>query len=176
MIYSLCWSQMYNKVIHLYMYTCARVLSHFSHVWLFVTLWSLTLWTGSSVHGILQSRILEWAAISFSGGSSPGMELLSLRVSCTGRQVLYHCTTWATTPAESLIWGHHRLIEYPSLQVRPCNRVGSDWCGICFQTWMHRAELTIRVWTLWQNEVSGVRGAPGSSLPDNLTSSTDGVY
>ena len=131
---------------------------------------------GSSVHGILQSRILEWAAISFSGGSSPGMELLSLRVSCTGRQVLYHCTTWATTPAESLIWGHHRLIEYPSLQVRPCNRVGSDWCGICFQTWMHRAELTIRVWTLWQNEVSGVRGAPGSSLPDNLTSSTDGVY
>ena len=26
---------------------------------------------GSSVHGILQARILEWAAISFSRGSSP---------------------------------------------------------------------------------------------------------
>ena len=26
--------------------------------------------TGSSVHGILQARILEWVAISFSGGSS----------------------------------------------------------------------------------------------------------
>ena len=25
---------------------------------------------GSSVHGILQARLLEWAAISFSGGSS----------------------------------------------------------------------------------------------------------
>ena len=25
---------------------------------------------GSSVHGILQARILEWVAISFSGGSS----------------------------------------------------------------------------------------------------------
>ena len=26
---------------------------------------------GSSVHGILQARILEWVAISFSRGSSP---------------------------------------------------------------------------------------------------------
>ena len=26
---------------------------------------------GSSVHGILQARILEWVAISFSGRSSP---------------------------------------------------------------------------------------------------------
>ena len=26
---------------------------------------------GSSVHGILQARILEWVAISFTGGSSP---------------------------------------------------------------------------------------------------------
>ena len=41
-------------------------LSHFSSV-------SVTLWTvsppGSSVHGILQARILEWAAIPFSRGS-----------------------------------------------------------------------------------------------------------
>ena len=30
---------------------------------------------GSSVHGILQARILEWVAISFSKGSSdPGIE------------------------------------------------------------------------------------------------------
>ena len=28
---------------------------------------------GSSVHGILQARILEWFAISFSGGSNPGI-------------------------------------------------------------------------------------------------------
>ena len=27
--------------------------------------------TGSSIHGILQARILEWVAISFSRGSSP---------------------------------------------------------------------------------------------------------
>ena len=29
---------------------------------------------GSFVHGILQARILEWAAISFFRGSSPGIE------------------------------------------------------------------------------------------------------
>ena len=38
-----------------------------SRVWLFVTPWSLP---GSMVHGIFQARILEWAAISFSRGSS----------------------------------------------------------------------------------------------------------
>ena len=30
-----------------------------------------TPWTGSSVHGILQIRILEWVAMPFSRGSSP---------------------------------------------------------------------------------------------------------
>ena len=44
---------------------------------------------GSSVHGILQARILEWVAISFSRGSSqpdPGIELPDL-LNC--RQILY---------------------------------------------------------------------------------------
>ena len=45
---------------------------------------------GSSVHGILQARILEWVAISFSRGSSnPGIEPESY-VSCIGKQILYH--------------------------------------------------------------------------------------
>ena len=46
---------------------------------------------GSSVHGVLQARRLEWVAISFSRGSSQP------HVSCLayiGRQILYHCTTW----------------------------------------------------------------------------------
>ena len=48
---------------------------------------------GSSVHGIFQARILEWVAISFSGGSSrPRDQTHVSSVSCTGigRQVLYH--------------------------------------------------------------------------------------
>ena len=45
------------------------------------TLWDPTDYSpsGSSVHGILQARILEWVAISYSKGSSnPGMEPTSL--------------------------------------------------------------------------------------------------
>ena len=46
---------------------------------------------GSSVHGILQARILEWVAISFSRGSSrPRDRIFISCVSCIGRRVLYH--------------------------------------------------------------------------------------
>ena len=46
---------------------------------------------GSSVHGILQARILEWVAIPFSRGSSrPTDQTLISYTSCIGRQVLYH--------------------------------------------------------------------------------------
>ena len=42
----------------------ACMLSRFSFVLLFVTQWTL----GSSVHGALQARILEWVAVSSSRG------------------------------------------------------------------------------------------------------------
>ena len=48
---------------HCTLYLCACVLSH---VWLFATLWTVCSPPGSSVHGIFQARILEWAAISYS--------------------------------------------------------------------------------------------------------------
>ena len=50
-----------------------------SCVWLFVTTWTVAhQWTGSSVHGILQARVLEWVVISFSRGSShPGTKPVS---------------------------------------------------------------------------------------------------
>ena len=46
---------------------------------------------GSSIHGILQTRILEWVAISYSRGSSQswGRNHVSW-ISCIGRQILYH--------------------------------------------------------------------------------------
>ena len=47
---------------------------------------------GSSVHGIFQARILEWVVISFSKGSSWPMD--RTHVSCIGRQILHHWTTW----------------------------------------------------------------------------------
>ena len=50
---------------------------------------------GSSVHGILQARILEWVAMPSSRGSSrPRDRNWVSYVSCVGRCVLYHWATW----------------------------------------------------------------------------------
>ena len=47
---------------------------------------------GSSVHGILQARILEWVAMPSSRGySQPRHQTHISHVSCMGRWVLYHC-------------------------------------------------------------------------------------
>ena len=47
--------------------------------------------SGSSVHGILQARIVKWVAISSSRGSSRLMDCNHISyVSCIGRWVLYH--------------------------------------------------------------------------------------
>ena len=63
---------------------------------------------GSSVHGIFQARVLEWVAISFSGGSSqPGDRT---QVSCIAGRLF---TLWATREAHlvrsgeevSQVWG-----------------------------------------------------------------------
>ena len=50
---------------------------------------------GSSVHGIFQARILEWVAIYYSRRSSLPKGWIQVScISCTGRQILYHCNTW----------------------------------------------------------------------------------
>ena len=70
---------------------CCAVLSRFSRVWLFATIWTVALQAPLS-HGILQARILEWVAVSFSIGSSwPRDRTL---ISCIGEQILYHWATW----------------------------------------------------------------------------------
>ena len=47
---------------------------------------------GTSTHGILQTRTLEWVAISFSRESSWPRD--QTHVSYIGRQILYDCDTW----------------------------------------------------------------------------------
>ena len=47
---------------------------------------------GSSVHGILQARILEWVAVPSSRGSSrPRDRTCISHISCIGRWVLHYC-------------------------------------------------------------------------------------
>ena len=56
---------------------------------------------GSSVHGILQARILEWVAMPSSRESSwPTDQTHVLYISCIGRQVLYHLVppVWKLDP------------------------------------------------------------------------------
>ena len=49
---------------------------------------------GSSVHGIFPARILGWVAIFCSRGSSRPRDWSHVScLSCTGRRILYHCTT-----------------------------------------------------------------------------------
>ena len=47
---------------------------------------------GSAVHWISQAMILEWVAISFSGGSSQSKDWTC--ASCIARWILYHWDTW----------------------------------------------------------------------------------
>ena len=77
---------------------CVCALSHFSRVQLFATLWTVARYNpmncslpGSSVHGLLQARTLEWVAMPSSRGSSwPGDWTHVSYVSCIGRWVLFH--------------------------------------------------------------------------------------
>ena len=61
---------------------------------------------GSSVHGMLQARILEWVAMPSSGGSFQARERTHVSyVSCIGRQVI---------TSTSCTWGDgKRLLEGP---------------------------------------------------------------
>ena len=71
----------------------ACMLSHFSLVRLYVTLW--TEGHGTSVHRILQARILERVAMPSSRGSSwPKDRIIISPVSCTGKQVFINSTIW----------------------------------------------------------------------------------
>ena len=78
-----------------------------------VTPWSPP---GSSVHGIFQARILEWAVISFSRGSSRPRDQTC--ISCDGRGILSHCVTWEA-----------QRTAHPIRPVRPVFVLRNNWDG-----------------------------------------------
>ena len=92
------------------------VLSCFGHVWLCNPMDCSA--PGSSVHGILQARILDWVSISFSRGSSLPRDGSSFScISCTGRQTLYH-KRHLGSPYQ--IWGAKVRIWEPAQQCTCC--------------------------------------------------------
>ena len=58
-----------------------------------------------SVHGILQTRILGWAAISYSGGFSWPRDHNC--ISCTGKWILYHGATTAAPGTPGCVFKDH---------------------------------------------------------------------
>ena len=80
-----------SSLVQLRTSMCMCVLSHSV---MSNSLWSNGLWPpGSSVHGILQARILELVAISFSRGSFQPRDQTC--ISYIERWIFfYHCTTW----------------------------------------------------------------------------------
>ena len=79
---------------------------------------------GSSVHGILQTRILEWAAISFSRGfPDPGIKPVSLKSPALAGRLFTISTIW-----EACIYYVHICIysfsnSYPIRLLRILSRV-----------------------------------------------------
>ena len=87
---------------------------------------------GSSIHGILQTRILEWAVMPPSKGSSwPRDQTRVSSVSCIGRQVLYHqhhlgshsCPSWLGQNGRTFVFSHQWFWGSPGHIERPCVRV-----------------------------------------------------
>ena len=68
----------------------------------------------SSVHGILQAKILEWVALSFSRGSSPPRD--ETVVSCIAGKFF---TDWAMREAPIYIWSIH-ITEMIRLYISLC--------------------------------------------------------
>ena len=64
---------------------------------------------GSSLHGILQARLLQWVAMPFFRGSSRPWD--QTRVSCIGRRVLYHLS--------------HHFLPLAGRQRNSCSRVAA---------------------------------------------------
>ena len=87
---------------------------------------------GSSVHGILQARILEWVVMPRSNGSSwPRDQTRVSSVSCIGRQVLYHqhhlgsrsCPSRLGQSGRTFVFSHQWFWGSPGHIERPCVRV-----------------------------------------------------
>ena len=85
-----------------------------SHVWLFCDPINCSL-PGSSIHGILQARILEWVAIPFSRGSSWPRD--RAWIYCIGRWILYH---WPTREAPRYILSNEKF-KYKTVCIVCCH-------------------------------------------------------
>ena len=67
---------------------------------------------GSSAHGILQARILEWVATAFSRGCSQLRDRTP--VSCINRRILYHLSHQGSFTIGVLLYTHQYILHNQS--------------------------------------------------------------
>ena len=107
---------------------------------------------GSSVHGILQARILEWVAISFSRGSFWTGD--QTQVSYIGRWILYHRATWETQ------YSTMKFLKNEKAKTRKDKRASVRWCHLdSLGNWKSQSFFVNQVPT-YQNSRSGVVTSP----------------
>ena len=110
-----------------------------SHVWLFVTPWTVAL-QAPSVHGILQARVLEWVAISFSNAWKWKVNVKSLS------RVQLVVIAWTTAHQAPPSMGFSRQ---------------EHWSKLPFPSPMHESEK----WKWSHSVVSTLRDPMDCSLP-----------
>ena len=93
-----------SSVYSCHLFLLLLLVSEWSHccVWLFATPVDCSP-PGSSVHGILQARILEWVAISFSRGSSQPKDRTQVS-RIAGRRFNLRATREAAASARSILF------------------------------------------------------------------------
>ena len=105
------------------------MLSRFNHVQLCATLWTVCSLLGSSVHGILQARILEWLAMPSSRRSSQPRDWTCVKpVSLTSPALaggfFTTSTTWETLCSKFVGFPEVRILSwmhpFESLQILRC--------------------------------------------------------
>ena len=101
------------------------MLSHFSRVWLCATLWTICSPPGSSVHGVLQARILVWVAMPGSRGSSQLRDQTHVSyISCIGRWVFTTSTTWKAHGGSGFTYKSSPVLELlPWTTIRSLTKV-----------------------------------------------------
>ena len=94
---------------------------------------------GSSVHEVLQARILEWVAISYSRGSSWSRQQTHIScISCNGQRFLYHLATReAQTSPSGSPFGYSRFsLKEPRTSFYERTYHFELWFSICLLQWI----------------------------------------
>ena len=98
--------------------------------------------SGSSVHSISQARILEWAAIFFSRGSSWARDQTHICVFHIDGQILYHWATWEACIVLNIYFLDLNIYIFLNGILNYFKDV-KVWILLFLYVWMHRLYFSV---------------------------------